>query len=162
MAHADRHALTDLAARLGRFLDQKRFGEVRTIFTEDASVATASGAVRGIDAIVEKARRIRPAGVFTQSFITNSLIDVDGDTATIVANLLAVFVGQPEGRGRLVGERYHLTAARTPQGWRISRVEGAPLWEAELPEVTPFHPDPSRDCSRAQPSATVAIAGLVD
>jgi hypothetical protein len=140
MDHIDRHELTDLAARLGRCLDEKRFDEVRTVFTEDASVSTASGAVQGIDAIVEKARKIRPAGVFTHSFITNPLIDVDGDTATMTANLLAVFVGQPEGRGRLFGERYHLAAVRTPRGWRISRVEGVPLWEATLPEVTPFHP----------------------
>ncbi|GAB3159853.1 nuclear transport factor 2 family protein [Micromonospora sonneratiae] len=137
----DRHELADLVARLGRCLDEKRFGEVRTVFTEDASVSTASGAVRGIDALVAKARRTRPAGVFTQSFITNPLIDVDGDTATITAKLLAVFVGQPEGRGRLFGERYHLAAARTPRGWRISRVEAVPLWEAVLPEVTSFHPD---------------------
>ena len=107
---------------------------MRTVFTEDASVSTASGAVQGIDALVEKARRIRPAGVFTQSFITNPLIDVAGDTATIGANLLAVFVGRPDGR--LFGERYHLTAVRTPRGWRISRVEGVPLWEATLPEIT--------------------------
>ncbi|GAA4069521.1 nuclear transport factor 2 family protein [Actinomadura miaoliensis] len=141
MDHVDRHELTDLVARLGRCLDEKRFREVRTVFTDDASVSTASGAVQGIDALVEKARRVRPAGVFTQSFITNPLIDVDGDTATITANLLAVFVGQPEGGGRFFGERYHLTAARTPRGWRISRVEGVPLWEAPLPEITPFHPD---------------------
>src|SRR3712207_2808904 len=105
MESTDRHELTDLVARLGRLLDEKRFAEVLTVFTEDASVATASGAVQGTGALVEKARRIRPAGVFTQSFITNALIDVDGDTAAITANLLAVFVGQPEGAGRLVGER---------------------------------------------------------
>ncbi|WP_433477693.1 nuclear transport factor 2 family protein [Spirillospora sp. CA-142024] len=133
-----------VARHLGRLLDEKRFGEVRTIFTEDASVSTASGAVQGIGALVEKARRIRPAGVFTQSFITNPLIEVDGDTATIAANLLAAFVGQPEGRGRLFAERYHLHATRTRQGWRISRVEGVPLWEAALPEVTPFHTDVPR------------------
>ncbi|MBE3015765.1 nuclear transport factor 2 family protein [Microbispora sp. NEAU-D428] len=140
MDHVDRHELTDLVARLGRLLDEKRLGEARTVFTEDASVATASGAVRGIDALVEKALRIRPAGVFTQSFITNPLIEVDGETAKITANLLAVFVGQPEGRGKLFGERYQLTAVRTPRGWRISRVEGVPLWEATLSEITPFHP----------------------
>jgi hypothetical protein len=37
MDHVDRHELTDLLARLGRCLDEKRFGEVRTVFTEDAS-----------------------------------------------------------------------------------------------------------------------------
>ncbi|MEU5881084.1 nuclear transport factor 2 family protein [Spirillospora sp. NPDC047279] len=138
MDHADRHELTDLVSRLGRCLDEKRFGEVLTIFTEDALIATASGTVRGIDALVEKARRIRPDGVLTQSFITNPLIEVDGDTATIEANLLVVFIGRPEGQGRLSAERYLLTAARTPQGWRISQVKGVPLWEAALAEVTPF------------------------
>ncbi|MFC4906386.1 nuclear transport factor 2 family protein [Actinomadura gamaensis] len=136
MNDADRHEITDLVARLGRCLDEKRFEEVRTVFAEDASISTASGAVRGIEALVEKARAVRPAGVFTQSFITNPLIDVDGDTAAVAANLLAVFVDQAEGRGRLFAERYHLTATRTPQGWRISRVAAEPLWEAPLPEVT--------------------------
>ncbi|WP_285493871.1 nuclear transport factor 2 family protein [Actinomadura sp. NBRC 104425] len=141
MDHLDRHELTDLVARLGRCLDEKRFAAMRTVFTEDASVGTASGAAHGIDAIVEKAGRIRPDGVSTQSFITHPLIKVDGDTATITANLLAVFVGRPEGGGRLFGERYHLTAARTPHGWRISRVESVPLWEAPLPEITSLPPD---------------------
>ncbi|MFI6517998.1 nuclear transport factor 2 family protein [Spirillospora sp. NPDC050679] len=59
MDHAGRHELTDLAARLGRRLDEKRFEEVRTVFTEDASISTAGG--------------------------TDPLIEVDGDTATIAA-----------------------------------------------------------------------------
>jgi hypothetical protein len=44
MDRHDRHEITDLVARLGRCPDEKRFGEVRSIFTEDASIATASGA----------------------------------------------------------------------------------------------------------------------
>lgn len=134
----DRHELTDLVNRLGNLLDEKRFSHARTVFTEDASVSTASGAVQGIDALVIKAQGVRPAGVFTQSFITNLRIDVEGDTATISANLLVSFIEQPEGRGRLFAERYHLTATRTTLGWRISQVEGVPLWEANLPEVTVF------------------------
>ncbi|MFI9780772.1 nuclear transport factor 2 family protein [Streptomyces sp. NPDC051956] len=55
-----------MIARLGRCLDQKRFEEARTIFTEDASVATAIGAVRGIDAIVNKARHVRPEGLHSE------------------------------------------------------------------------------------------------
>lgn len=138
MDQSDRHELTDLVARLGSFLDEKRFGEARSVFTEDAAIATASGAVRGIEALVDKAQKVRPAGMFTQSFITNPLIDVKGDTATITANLLVAFVGQPAGQGRLFAERYHLTATRTQPGWRLSQVEGVPLWEAPLPEVTTF------------------------
>ncbi|UCM87414.1 nuclear transport factor 2 family protein [Streptomyces marincola] len=149
MDDADRHQLTDLVSRLGRCLDQKRFGDLRAVFVEDASVATAGGTVLGIDAIVEKARAARPADVMTQSFATNPLIEVDGGTATITANLLVAFVGRPEGRGRLFAERYHLAAARTPRGWRVSRVDGVPLWEAALPEVTRFDADASRTGAQA-------------
>ncbi|MEU6409224.1 nuclear transport factor 2 family protein [Microbispora sp. NPDC046933] len=42
----DRYELSDLVARLGRLLDEKRLGDVRTVFTEDASVATAIGVNR--------------------------------------------------------------------------------------------------------------------
>lgn len=129
--------LTDLVFRLGRALDEKRLGDLRDIFTEDASVGTATGAARGIDALVEKAASARPDGVFTQTFIANPIVEVDGDTARISANLLAVIVGPPPG-GRLFGEGYHLTAVRTPAGWRISRVEGVPLWDAEIGSLKPL------------------------
>ncbi|MFC9970345.1 hypothetical protein ACFVH6_05520 [Spirillospora sp. NPDC127200] len=38
-------------------------------------------------------------------------------------------------------DRHELTAVRTPRGWRVSRVEGVPLWEAALPEVASFPSD---------------------
>ncbi|WP_396446451.1 nuclear transport factor 2 family protein [Actinomadura sp.] len=118
--------LSTLVSRLGRWLDDKSPGDGRALFTEDAEAHTPGGVSKGVDALVEQARRNH--AVPTQHFITGPLIDVDGDTALISANLLAVFAH--EGGPRLLGERYELRAARTREGWRLSRVQAHPIWEA--------------------------------
>ncbi|HEY8372238.1 MAG TPA: nuclear transport factor 2 family protein [Pseudonocardiaceae bacterium] len=130
MFRNDHQELTNLVARLRLMLDEKRFEQARSVFTEDASVRTAGGEARGIDALVTQARRTHRADTSIQSFVANPLVTVAGDTATIAANLLLVFA-RPDER-RLIGERYHLTAARTPEGWRISHVESELLWESTL------------------------------
>ncbi|WP_433178709.1 nuclear transport factor 2 family protein [Actinoallomurus sp. CA-150999] len=127
MERTDSAELVALVTRLGIWLDEKRFDEARTIFTEDAAADTAGGSVRGVDALAAQARRSHPADVATQHFITNPRIEVDGDRATIDANLLVVFAA-PTGQ-RILGERYRLEAARTAGGWRISRVAASPIWE---------------------------------
>ncbi|MCO5995048.1 nuclear transport factor 2 family protein [Actinoallomurus rhizosphaericola] len=130
MGRSDHALLFDLVNRLGLWLDEKRFDEARTVFTEDATADTAGGSVRGIDALAAQARRSHPPEVVTQHFITNPLIAVDGDRATIDANLLVVFAGPAQRR--ILGERYRLEAARTPDGWRLSRVAADPVWETAV------------------------------
>jgi hypothetical protein len=62
--------------------------------------------------------------------ITNVLIDLDGDRATVGANLIATFVHGPGPSVPLFqrGERYSFEAVRTDDGWRLSRVESKPIW----------------------------------
>ncbi len=121
----DRNELSLLVSRLGRWLDEKSPGDGRALFTEDAEVHTLGGVSKGVDALVEQARRNHQ--VPTQHFVTDPLVEVDGDQATIEANLLVVFV-KDEGL-RLLGERYELRAARTGDGWRLTRVQARPIWE---------------------------------
>ncbi|MEV4001174.1 nuclear transport factor 2 family protein [Actinomadura sp. NPDC049753] len=122
----DRAELSALVSRLGLWLDDKSPGDGRAVFTEDVEARTLGGVAKGIEAVVAQARRNHT--VPTQHFITNPLIDVHGDQAAIGANLLVVFA-RDEGL-RLLGERYELRAVRTADGWRISRVEVRPIWEA--------------------------------
>ncbi|MEV0659962.1 nuclear transport factor 2 family protein [Actinomadura luteofluorescens] len=122
----DRAELSALVSRLGLWLDDKSPGDGRAIFAEDAEARTVGGVAKGRDALVAQARRNHT--VPTQHFITDPLIDVDGDQAAIGANLLVVFAR--EDGLRLLGERYELRAVRTADGWRIRRVEVRPIWEA--------------------------------
>lgn len=119
----DRQQLSVLVSRLGLWLDEK--SSDTSLFTEDAEAHTLGGVAKGVDALVEQARRNHT--VPTQHFITNPLIDVDGDQAAISANLLVVFAH--ETGPRLLGERYELRAVRAADGWRISRVQARPIWE---------------------------------
>ncbi|WP_165978595.1 nuclear transport factor 2 family protein [Actinomadura darangshiensis] len=121
----DRAELSELISRLGRWLDDKSPDEGRALFVEGAEAHTLGGVAKGVDAIVEQARKNHK--VPTQHFITDPLVDVDGDRATVGANLLVVFAN--EGGPRLLGERYELRAARTADGWRIARVQARSVWE---------------------------------
>ncbi|XRQ07196.1 nuclear transport factor 2 family protein [Actinomadura welshii] len=121
----EHHELSALVSRLGRWLDEKSPDDGRGLFTEDAEAHTLGGVAKGVDALVGQARRNHR--VPTQHFITDPLIDVDGDQAVIGANLLVVFAHE-EGP-RLLGERYELRATRTEDGWRFTRVQVRPIWE---------------------------------
>jgi hypothetical protein len=121
----DHQNITDLISRLGRWLDDKRFDDARAVLTEDVTVSTPGGQATGLERVVAQASRNHR--VPTQHLITNVLVDLDGDTATATANLLVTFAGETQQ-----GERYAFGAARTPEGWRLSRIEVTPVWRTEL------------------------------
>ncbi|WP_067450615.1 nuclear transport factor 2 family protein [Actinomadura macra] len=148
MEDNDRSELTGLVTRLGAWLDEKRFDEARSVLTEDVVAETVGGTSRGIDAVTAQARRHHE--VPTQHLITDPRIDVDGDHATIKANVLVVFV-RPDGLG-VYGEIYVLDAVRTADGWRISHVRGRPLWNTELPHQA--HSETGTQETRSQKAGT--------
>jgi SnoaL-like domain len=124
----DRSEITELVSRLGLWLDEKRWEDARSILTEDATVKTPGGAVAGVDRVAEQAQRNHTAP--THHVITNVLVDIEGDRATVGANLLVTFLNGPDASGPLFqrGERYRFEAVRTPDGWRLSYVESRPIW----------------------------------
>jgi|SRR3954463_9343357 hypothetical protein len=129
---SDSEQITDLISRLGLWLDDKRFDDTEPLFTADVTVATPGGQAQGVERVAEQARRNHQADA-TQHVITNVLVDVDGDRATARANLIVTFVpdaGQPAVH-RTLGERYRFEGRRTGAGWRLSRVEVAPVWVAQ-------------------------------
>ncbi|MCW2861824.1 MAG: hypothetical protein JWP48_3532 [Actinoallomurus sp.] len=129
---ADRAELTDLLARQGLWLDERRFDETASIFTEDATVDTRGGRAEGRQALAEQAHRNHARFARTQHVTSNVLIDVAGDRATVRANLIATFVrdaAEPVP-DLAIGERYHFDAVRTADGWRFSRVQVTPVWRS--------------------------------
>ena len=121
----DREHITDLISRLGRWLDDKRFDDARSVLTEDVTVSTPGGQAEGLERVVAQASRNHQ--VPTQHLITNVLLDIDGDTAAATANLLVTFAGDTPDQQ---GERYRFDAARTPDGWRLRRIEVTPIWRS--------------------------------
>ncbi len=127
---ADRNEITELASRLGLWLDEQRFDEARSIFTEDVVAQTPGGESQGIVLVAEQARRNHAGFARTQHVITNVLVTLDGDRATVQANLIVTFVHRADAPEQhfALGERYQFEAVRTPQGWRFSRLHVSPVW----------------------------------
>jgi hypothetical protein len=131
----DRQAVADLIYRLGLWLDEKRFDDARSIFTEDATVEHAvgpdspGGSARGVESVAAQARRNHDE-VRTQHVFTNVLVDVDGDQPAARANLIATFVqdGDEPTSHLMMGAHYDFQVVRAPHGWRLSRVRISPTW----------------------------------
>jgi SnoaL-like domain len=127
----DRQAITDLVSRLALWLDERRSEDPHDILTDDVTVATAGGSAQGIDRVAEQARRTHDVEGL-QHVITNVLIDLDGDRASVRANLIVTFVPSVDAPQTHTtrGERYRFDAVRTGVGWRLSRVAVDPIWTA--------------------------------
>jgi hypothetical protein len=126
----DRHELAELVHRLGTALDDGRFEELRTIFVPDATARTPGGTAEGLDAMIAQAARNHSPDEHIQHVISDVLIDLDGDRASLRAKLVVTFsdaAGSP-GLHTWMGERYRFDAGRTAQGWRLTSVATSPVW----------------------------------
>lgn len=133
----DRTEITDLVYRLGACLDDGRFDEMRDLLVEDATVRTPGGEAAGREALIAQAVRNHPADQGFQHVITNVLIDLAGDRATARTNLTVHITRPAEARApgtpappllASLGEVYTFGVDRTPEGWRLSRIEVGPRW----------------------------------
>lgn len=128
----DSYEIADLVSHLGLWLDEKRFEEAPSIFTEDVAVQTPGGTAQGIERVADQARRNHSDLTQTQHVFTNILVDLDGDRAMIRANLIVYFAhraAEPEPYFTL-GARYRFEAVRAPQGWRFSQMRIIPVWSS--------------------------------
>jgi 3-phenylpropionate/cinnamic acid dioxygenase small subunit len=129
---ADRIEIADLFTRFGRLLDEKRWDDAASVFTEDVTGGSPrSGEIRGLDALVGFLRRVDVAGEHTQHLTTDLLVEVDGDEAAVSANSLVYFFRDGQPPYRTSGLRLICTAARTPAGWRISVTQTVLVWMRE-------------------------------
>ncbi|GAB1644490.1 hypothetical protein KRMM14A1259_49130 [Krasilnikovia sp. MM14-A1259] len=130
---SDRSAVTDLVARLGVWLDGHGLDDPGTVFTADVTAVTPGGVQQGIDAVAAGARGQHSGYARLQHFTSNVLVDLDGDEASVRANLVAVFIsGGDRPATRVLVGHYRFGTRRTPQGWRIARLEVLPSWGAPV------------------------------
>ncbi|MFE5289941.1 nuclear transport factor 2 family protein [Nocardia sp. NPDC056611] len=132
---ADKFEVTELVHRLGRALDEGDWAELATLYTPDATAQTPGGLAVGRTALVTQASRNHSPDKHIQHIITGIIVDLDGDTARVRANLLAVFAWGPAqdptlgSQPRLtLGEVYRFQAVRTPDGWQFAGVASSPVW----------------------------------
>ena len=138
---SDRIQIGDLLTRYTVAIDQKDWSLLDTCFTPDAHLDyTSAGGVAGdypkVRAWLEVVLAPFP---MTVHYITNSVVDLDGDAATARTAVLNPMGFQNEdGSMHLftVGAHYHDELVRTDDGWRIrERIEESAFMDGTLPEA---------------------------
>ncbi len=123
---SDRLEIQDLIYNYSAVVDQKRFDDLRQVFTEDAHIDySAVGApVGGRDEIIAFLHKVMVMFPNHQHLNTNAQITVDGDTAIgRVMCLNPQEMAMPDAKTHIfmVGLWYIDEYRRTDAGWRISR-----------------------------------------
>ena len=118
-------AIRELMATYAQALDACRFADVAACFASDGEWTTDYGAARGpaeIEAFIRGIVPVKGEGPQRKHYITNTIIKVDGETASAVSDYLIV---REDGAGLIpvMGGTYHDTFVKTPAGWRFSRKE---------------------------------------
>ncbi|GAA5058549.1 3-phenylpropionate/cinnamic acid dioxygenase small subunit [Thermocatellispora tengchongensis] len=129
---ADRIEIADLFSRYALLLDEKRWEDVDTVFTDDVAVhSPRGGELRGIDKVVGFMRQGDVEGQYAQHTTTDLLVSVEGDQAAASANSLVYYYRDGQAPYFTGGLRLTATVARTPAGWRIREVRITPVWTRE-------------------------------
>ncbi|MET8796009.1 nuclear transport factor 2 family protein [Nocardia sp. NPDC004568] len=129
---ADRIEIADLFTRFARLLDEGRYGDAATVYTDDVTVhSPRGGTLRGIDAVADFIRRSAVDGEYSQHTATDLLVEVSGDRAAASANSLVHYYRAGRPPHRTGGLRLTSTVIRTPAGRRLGELRIAPAWIRE-------------------------------
>ena len=137
---SDRIQIDDLLTRYTVAIDTKDWELLDTCFIPDAQVDyTTSGGIKGaypeVRGWLEKALAPFPV---TQHFISNTVVDLDGDQATSRTYVYNPMCTEKAGGGHHifnVGAYYADKLVHTDDGWRIAeRFEEQAFFDGSLPE----------------------------
>ena len=123
---SDRLEIQDLIYNYAAIIDEKRFDDLRDVFTEDAHVdySVVGGAVGGPDEIIAFLHKVMVMFPNHQHLCVNPQITVTGDTATgrvMCFNPQELNMPNDKTHIFMVGAWYVDEYRRTDDGWRISR-----------------------------------------
>ena len=119
----DKESIRELFSEYCFRMDDGRYEEVAALFTEDGEWIATYSQARGHQAITAMlAHNIPPreSGVTRKHFVMNSLIRVDGNSATARVSYLT-FVGKGSGPEPIVAGTYEDDLVKGEKGWRFRR-----------------------------------------
>jgi 3-phenylpropionate/cinnamic acid dioxygenase small subunit len=132
---ADKLEIHELLARYARGVDDKDWDLYRSVFTDDAvldysSAGIPAGSRDEIAAMFEASFVAIP---WTQHYITNVEIDLDGDTARVRAMFYNPMQLPGTDEPSSCGGFYHHDLVRTTDGWKSARLVEENRWFLNRP-----------------------------
>jgi uncharacterized protein (TIGR02246 family) len=123
----DRRAVADVLLRYATCLDERDWDRLTTCFSPDAVGVLAGGPpLAGYPAILGAVQAALAHFPATQHHISNEEVALNGEQATLRANLIATHVTD-SGTFTVIGV-YREELARTPDGWRITHHQLDAQW----------------------------------
>ena len=101
-----------------QLFDSKKWDELARIFAEDASLTSRRGTFKGREAVIHDLQHAMTDDYSGTLFTSNSVIEVDGDTACVVSDFLGV-----EGKKIVAVGTYKDTLQRSGSTWRFTGKE---------------------------------------
>ena len=135
---SDRMEIEDLVYEYAAVIDQKRFDELRNVFTEDAHIdySEVGGPVGTRDEIIAFLNQVMSMFPNHQHLNANPQIKVDGDTATgrvMCFNPQELVMGE-EKQLFMLGLWYLDEYRRTDAGWRMCKRVEEKSWVFNTPD----------------------------
>ncbi len=114
--------------RIYAAIDDRRFDELPTYYTEQVQADTAVGRISGREQLVATLRAIHEPVAVLQHLVTGVIVDARADDADVRANVVAFF-GDEDHRPVLEGAsvwrgRLH----RSADGWQVSEFSLDLVW----------------------------------
>src|ERR1700753_2484593 len=116
----DKDAIRELLARYCFLLDGYRLSEFAALFTADGEWISRNGTAKGPEAIERLLRGLVPEparGKRRKHFTANIIVELAGDSATVISNFLVVRDSE-NGPVVAVAGTYDDTVVRTGEGWK--------------------------------------------
>lgn len=141
---SDRFEIQDLVYRYADVIDQRRFDELRDVFSTDAHIdySAVGGAVGDTESTIAFLKKALPAFKCYQHLNANVQITVTGDTASgrvMCFNPQELMLGKDKSHLFMMGLWYNDKYVRTPQGWRIKERTEVMSWHFNAPDFMSFN-----------------------
>lgn len=141
---SDRFEIQDLVYHYADIIDQRRFDELREVFSDDARIdySAVGGPVGDKESTIAFLKKALPAFKCYQHLNANVQIKVTGDTATgrvMCFNPQELMLGKEKSQLFMLGLWYNDQYVRTPQGWRMRERVEVMSWHFNAPDFMSFN-----------------------
>ncbi|ONI81603.1 hypothetical protein ALI144C_20095 [Actinosynnema sp. ALI-1.44] len=128
---SDRAEISELLTRNWRALDAQEFDDADEMYTDDITLVVGGGEpIAGRAEVVRITRELNVHYQATQHNGSSLGIELDGDRATVTANVIGVLIGReneaPPVSVNVTGA--HVGCVRTERGWRMNSIELTPRY----------------------------------
>jgi hypothetical protein len=127
----NKDAIRELLHQYCFHMDEGRFTELAALFTVDGEWIAPYRSATGPDAIAAWLTRSVPPSPRRMHYVMNSVISLDGDSATAKSNYLVMVEGT-DGPLPSVCGTYRDALIRTSSGWRFRRRELIHAFKGEM------------------------------